>query len=77
MAEAHGEVEIEDKVLVLKRIHVVYTIHAPESARETIERVHGVHHKSCPVYRSIGSAIEITTEYQIEPGTTRGEGPIY
>lgn len=64
-------------MLVLRRIHVVYTIHAPESARETIERVHGIHHRSCPIYRSIGSAIDITTEYQIEPaGTTEGD-PIY
>ena len=61
-------------MLVLKRIHVVYTIHAPDSARETIERVHGIHHKSCPIYRSIGSAIDITTEYHIEAPNGIDEG---
>lgn len=64
-------------MLVIKRIHVVYTIHAPDSDRETIERVHGVHHSSCPIYRSIGSAIDITTEYQMASPESRGVGPIY
>ena len=50
---------------MLRRIHVVYSLEAPEQSREAVERVHGVHHKSCPVYRSISSAIDITTEYQL------------
>ncbi len=60
-----GEVELEDKVLVLRRIHVVYSLDAPASVRETVERVHAVHHRFCPVYRSIASAIAITTEYRL------------
>ena len=52
-------------MLVLRRIHVVYSLDAPDSSRETIERVHQVHHRSCPVYRSISSAIDITTEYHL------------
>ncbi len=57
--------ELEDRVLVLRRIHVVYSLDAPEASREVIERVHQVHHRSCPVYRSISAAIDITTEYQL------------
>jgi uncharacterized OsmC-like protein len=60
-----GEIELEDKVLVIKRIHVVYELVAPESARQTIERVHGFHREKCPVYRSLAKAIEITTEYRL------------
>jgi uncharacterized OsmC-like protein len=60
-----GEIELEDNVLVIKRIHVVYELVAPESARQTIERVHGFHREKCPVYRSLAKAIEITTEYRL------------
>ncbi len=52
-------------MLVLKRIHVAYTLDAPESAREVVERVHAVHHQYCPVHRSIAAAIAITTEYRL------------
>ena len=64
--EARGEIELEDNVLVIRRIHVVYQIAAPEDARETIERVHGFHHEKCPIFRSISKAIAITTEYRLE-----------
>lgn len=59
--------ETEDKVLVLRRIHVVYTLRAADSQRETIERVFGFHAKHCPVYRSLSPAIEITTELRLDP----------
>jgi uncharacterized OsmC-like protein len=65
-AEVRGEIETEGKVLVIRRIHVVYHIKAPAEARETIERVHGIHTDYCPVYRSLYKAIQITTEYQLE-----------
>ena len=54
-------------MLVIRRIHVVYHLVAPVEARETIERVHRVHAQHCPVYRSLHKAIEITTEYELEP----------
>jgi uncharacterized OsmC-like protein len=53
-------------VLVIRRIHVVYHLKAPSSARETIERVHRVHADACPVYRSLYRAIQITTEVRLE-----------
>jgi uncharacterized OsmC-like protein len=53
-------------VLVIRRIHVVYHIAAPTNARETIERVHRIHHMHCPVYRTLHTSIKITTEYQLE-----------
>lgn len=55
----------EDGVLVIRRIHVHYKLQAPESARETVEKVHGVHHRHCPVYRSLEAAIDITTELEL------------
>lgn len=60
-----GEIETEDKVLVIKRIHVLYHLEADDGDRETAERVHGVHKEHCPVYRSIRDAITVTTELRV------------
>ena len=65
-ADVRGEIELEDNVLVIRRIHVIYHISAPADARETIERVHRIHAEKCPAYRSLHKAIEITTEYQLK-----------
>jgi uncharacterized OsmC-like protein len=67
VAEAAGEVELEGKVLVIKRIHVKLRLKAPPDQRETAERVHGFYAESCPVYRSLRAAIAITTELSFEP----------
>ena len=48
-----GEVETDEKVLVIKRIHVEYQVVAPETARETVERVHGMYAMRCPLYRTL------------------------
>jgi len=65
-ADVRGEVEkADDGVIVIKRIHVTYMLKADEEARATVERVHGFHADKCPVYRSICSAIDITTEYDL------------
>jgi uncharacterized OsmC-like protein len=64
-ADAVGEVEVEEGVLVLRRIHVHYTITGDRLDRDAIERVHGWHHRKCPVARSIGAAVGITTDYDI------------
>ncbi len=60
-----GEVESEDGVLVITRIHVSHKLRAPESARQTVQRVHGVYAQKCPVYRSLYKAIEITSSYEL------------
>jgi len=60
-----GEVEKEDGVLVIRRIHVTYHLRAGEEERETVTRVHGFHRERCPVYRSIHTSIDITTEFQL------------
>ncbi len=66
-SEARGEVEVEDGVLVIKRIHVDYTLHADAGAdRDKIQRAFDYHMPKCPVYRSIGGSIEITTSLDVE-----------
>jgi len=53
-------------VLVLRRIHVVFTL--KEIAADKIgaaERAHDVFKPKCPVYRSLHRAIDITTELSL------------
>ena len=64
-AETVGEVETENKVLVLKRIKQTFHLTAEEQDRETIERVVKVYEDSCPVAVSIKPAIEITSELDL------------
>jgi len=61
----NGEIENEEGVLVIRRIHVDFVIAAPEEKRETIERVHGVFAMKCPVYRSLRASIQITSSYTL------------
>jgi uncharacterized OsmC-like protein len=64
--DATGEVEKEDGVLVIRRIHVRLRLKAEDKDRETAERVAGLFHDRCPVYRTLKSAIDITTELVFE-----------
>ncbi len=62
MGHARGEIELEGKVLVIKRIHVTYRgVTIPEDRREAAERALEAHADGCPVARSLEAAIEITT----------------
>ncbi len=62
VSEVTGEIEKDGSVLVLRRIHVKYTLMVPEDKRKTAGRVHEIHADRCPVARSIKGAIEVTTE---------------
>jgi uncharacterized OsmC-like protein len=62
---ANGEVEAEEGVLIIKRIHVAFVIAAPEDKRETIGRVHAVFAPKCPVYRSLHPGIHITSSFEL------------
>lgn len=66
MSETVGEVELEENVLVIRRIHVVLKLKAEVSQRETAIRVHGFYADKCPVYRTLKPAIAITTELIFE-----------
>ena len=62
MGEALGEIELEDNVLVIRRIHVRLRLKAEETQRETANRVHGIFADKCPVYRTLKAAIVMTTQ---------------
>ena len=60
-----GEVETEDGVLVIKRIHVHMTLAATEDVRSTVERVHGVYAMRCPLYRTLHNAIALSSTFEL------------
>ena len=62
-----GEIELEDHVLVIRRIHVRLRLKTDEVHRETAARVHGIFADACPIYRSLKAAITMTTELVFEP----------
>ncbi len=59
--------ENEEGVLVIKRVHCKHTLRNrdPDAVRETVERVHGIYARKCPVYRSLIPAFEITSSLEI------------
>lgn len=66
MGEARGEIENEDGVLVIKRIHVAYKLRLdPDADREKVARAFEHHMPKCPVYRSIGGCIDVTTSLEV------------
>jgi uncharacterized OsmC-like protein len=64
-ADVTGEVEQEDGVLVIRRVHVAMRLVAPEQVRETVERTHGIYAMRCPLYRTLYKAIELTSSYEL------------
>jgi len=65
IAEVTGEVEKEEGVLVIRRIHVDMRLVAAEEVRETVERVHGMYAMRCPLYRTLHNAIQLTSSYTL------------
>ena len=61
VAEVMGEVEAEEGVLVIRRIHVDMRLVAPAESRETIDRVHGIYAMNCPLYRTLHKALDLTS----------------
>ena len=66
-AEVTGEVETEEGVLVIRRIHVAMRLVAPEQVEQTVERVHGVYAMRCPLYRTLHNAIQLTSSWTLVP----------
>jgi uncharacterized OsmC-like protein len=64
-ADVVGEVETEDNVLVVRRIHVTMRLAASADVRDAVERVHGFYAMRCPLYRTLHTAIQLTSSYEL------------
>ena len=71
-ADAVGEVELDARVLVVRRIHVTYRLAADEDQRETSERVLGFHADRRPVARTIGGCVAISTSLELDTTDPQG-----
>ena len=60
-----GEIETENKVLVVKRIRQTFHLTADGKDHETVERVLEVYEDGCPVARSVKNSIGITSELDL------------
>jgi uncharacterized OsmC-like protein len=69
-ADVTGEVESEDGVLVIRRIHVALRLTASEDVRETVERVHGMYAMKCPLYRTLHRAIALSSSVSLVSAAT-------
>ena len=52
--------------MVVRRIHVTYHLRIAPDKREVATRVHGFHAEHCPLARSIGGCVAITTSLEVE-----------
>jgi uncharacterized OsmC-like protein len=69
-ADVTGEVETEENVLIIRRIHVAMRLVAPEDVKATVERVHGIYAMRCPLYRTFYKTLELTSSFElVSPGT--------
>lgn len=60
-----GEIERENNVLVIKRINITYNLtidtQLADEKAAAIQRAMDAHPAACPVHKSIGQSIQITT----------------
>ncbi len=64
-ADVTGEVETEEGVLVIRRIHVAMRLLAPQEAKATVERTHAIYAMHCPLYRTLHKAIQLTSSVEL------------
>ena len=65
-AEGTGSLVVDKGVIRVRAIHVDYTLALGEGVEEAqVRRAHDAHARHCPVARSIGGCIEITTDLTI------------
>jgi uncharacterized OsmC-like protein len=69
IAEVTGEVETEEGVLVIRRIHVAMRLVAPQGAKEIVDRTHGIYAMHCPLYRTLHKTIQLTSSVELVPPT--------
>ena len=62
-----GDVETEDGVLVVRRIHVRVRLVAAADFADAVERVHGFYTMRCPLYRTLRASIALSSSYELVP----------
>ena len=72
-ARVEGFNEMRDKIPILTKIHVHYTMRLPADApRDKVDRALETHVSKCPTAQSLGDAVHITWEAEISEERTTG-----
>src|ERR1700740_2861284 len=75
-AEVTGEVETEEGVLVIRRIHVAMRLVARQGAKEIVDRTHAIYAMHRPLYRTLHNAIQLTSSVElVAPEPESGRKP--
>jgi uncharacterized OsmC-like protein len=64
-ADVTGEVETEENVLVIRRIHVAMRLIASQDVKATVEKVHGIYAMRCPLYRTFHNTIQLSSSFNL------------
>jgi uncharacterized OsmC-like protein len=64
-ADATGEVETEEGVMVIRRIHVAMRLVGSDDVRDTVGRVHSIYAMRCPLYRTLHNAITLSSSFEL------------
>ena len=66
---AEGTNEVVDRIIVLTKIHVHYTLRLPSgAARDKVDRALETHVSKCPTAQSIKDSVEITWTADVVEG---------
>ncbi len=65
MVGAEGINEVVDRIPILTRIHVSYTLKIPAESRDVVDRALERHVDKCPTAQSLKGAVQITWEAEI------------
>ncbi len=57
---ATGHNEVKDRIPVLTRIELRYTLRIPQGSRETVDRALATHQAKCPTAVSLAAAVQIS-----------------
>lgn len=66
VAEVTGYNEMRDRIPVLTRIHIHYTLRIPSGSREIVDRALSRHVEKCPSARTLEGAVEVTWSADIQ-----------
>lgn len=65
-ADVRGINEIRDRLPVLTKIEVAYTLRIPAGSRETVERALSRHQEKCPTAATLKGAVEVSWSADIQ-----------
>jgi hypothetical protein len=57
--------ELEEGVLVIRRVYVAMHLMTAEENRSVVERAHAIYAMRCPLYRTLHKAIQLTSSFDL------------